>query len=442
MSSKKKSALVPALVGVFALVMSLPVSNLFIQRTSLASAGDPEFKHVSDLLISKCSDCHTRDLAEYPLYFSIPGANSIINRNVENGRAAFLMTKEKLAGRERFSIGDVNRLSQAMLRGDMPPLPYRVLHWNSTLTAKEQKLLVSWIQKREKEFDIRAIPATNFFNPDARKVELGRWLFVDKRLSTNNSTSCASCHKLDQGGTSNSSAETVRLKLRLNTPTVYNAAYNFVQYWDGRAPDLAAQAYNAVTNPNELNSNWPQVVARLQRDPKLVMSFKGCYEEGLDVRTICDAIAQYEMTLLTPGCRFDRLLNGDRSALNNDEEDGYELFLKHECFTCHSGPALGGQSFEKMGKRKEYFTKSVASYIDGGRANVTHREEDLHKFKVPTLRNIELTAPYFHDGSAQSLNDAVKTMSEFQGNPLTDEERSKVVAFLRTLTAPGAKSVH
>ncbi len=446
MSSKKlTTSLLSILAGSIVLGLSLPISNLFIQRTSLAPANDAEFKAVSDLLIKKCADCHTRDLAQDPLYFNLPGANSIIHKNVENGRLAFLLTKSKLTGKEKFSEGDISKLSQAMLKGNMPPLQYRMLHWDSVLNSKEQKLLVTWIQTRQKEYDIRPIPVTNFLHPDLQEAKLGEMLFDDKRLSGNESIACSSCHRLDEGGADHSKV-CVGFQGKehsLNTPTVFNAAYSFAQYWDGRVPDLKTQAEAAVTDPKEMGSSWPQVIEKLQKDTAYRTLFKASYSEGITANSISDAISQYETTLLTPGCRFDKYLDGDPLALSAAERSGFELFIKHDCFSCHGGPALGGRSYEKMGVRKEYLKQD--SVQDNGRGNLTRRMDDMHRFKVPTLRNIELTYPYFHDGSAKTLEDAVRIMSEYQiDKPLTDAECKKVVAFLRSLTAPmtTAKSGH
>lgn len=443
MSPKKYAEFLIAIAVLFAIPLSLPVSNLFIRRTSLASQDDAEFKAVSDLLIRKCADCHTKDLAEYPLYFNLPIASSMIKGNVQNGQRAFLLNMAKLSGNERFSVDDVHRLSQAMLRGDMPPLQYKLLHWDSVLNAKEQQQLVDWIQKRQKEYDIRPIPQTTFFRPDLEKANLGESLFGDKRLSNDESRSCSSCHSLNQGGTSRPPAESTNTvgEPALNVPTVFNAAYNIAQYWDGRAANLKEQALAAVTNKNELAAEWSVVIAKLRKDKSTEKSFRRVYKDGITPDTVSDAIAQYESTLLTPGSRFDEFLSGNTNALNAEEKEGYRLFLKHECFTCHGGPSLGGLSFEQLGTQKNYFKPGGERAIDRGRANVTHREQDLHRFKVPNLRNVELTSPYFHDGSVATLEEAVKIMSDHQiRQPLSDAECKKVVAFLRTLTAPGAAS--
>ncbi len=421
----------------FALAISLPISNLFIQRQSLASNNNAEFKAVSDILVAKCADCHTKDLAQYPLYYDFPIASSIAHENVRNAQSSFLIDKKKLSGEIPFSESDVERLSRAMAKGDMPPAQYIALHWDSALNEKEQRTLSKWIDKRLKEFDIRPIPTENFFHPNPEKVALGEKLFNDKMLSASQSKSCASCHSLEKGG-----ADQVQFsigdngqKSALNTPTVFNAAYNIAQYWNGRAANLKEQALEAVSNPHEMNADWNEVCSRLRNNETYQKLFLHAYPNGgITAANVSDAIAEYEHTLLTPGSKFDQFLAGDKEALSPEELEGYQLFKKQECFVCHTGPNLGGISFEKLGKTKDYFTTEMPG--NRGRIDLSHRKEDLHVFKVPSLRNIELTAPYLHDGSAKTLPEVVQIMSEYQTDKsMTKEEIEKVVAFLRTLTS-------
>ncbi len=421
-----------------ALVLSLPISNFFIHRTYLASDADPEFKAVSNTFVKKCADCHSQDSAKYPLYFNFPVSEAIMHKNIKNGQASFILSRAKLSGQEKFSATDVQRLNQAMAKNNMPPALYVMLHWDAALNSEEQMLLVSWIQKRLKEYDMRPIPTDNFFKPDAEKAALGNRLFNEKGLSVDNKTSCASCHTLDNGGTDHLrvSAGAEVPGGRLNTPTVFNAAYNIAQFWDGRVKSLKAQAIESVTDPRELNSNWGHATESVQKDSTYVERFKKLYPQGITSDSISDAISEYELTLLTPNSRFDKFLRGDQSALSQDEKDGFELFKKNECFTCHTGPAFGGISYRRLGAEKEYYAdKKNLTEADNGRFNVTHNMADMHRFKIPILRNVELTAPYFHDGSAATLEDAVKVMSEYQiTKPMTDVECKKVVAFLRSLT--------
>ncbi len=424
--------------AVLALIFCLPISNLFIQRQSLASNEDPEFKAVSDILVNKCADCHTRDMAQYPFYFSLPLASGIMRGNIDRAQASFLLDKDKLSGKEQFNSFDVEKLISAMAKGNMPPLQYVLMHWDSALSEKEQKKLVSWIQKRSKEYDIRPIPTENFFKPDAAKAELGKHIFTDAAISGNGMLSCASCHNLSDSDQSAKSKSKMPSKLSYSTPTVLNAAYNFAQYWDARARDLNEQAAIAMENPNEMGSSWTKVIATLQNETQFSDDFKRTYSAGINKENVCNALAEYERTLLTPGSRFDKFLQGDQESLSLDEKEGFALFKKHECASCHAGPALGGLSLEKMGCVHEYFANDrEPSKLNFGRFNVTHNNSDKYRFKVPNLRNVALRAPYFHDGSAKTLEEAVETMSRCQtNNPLSKDEIKKVCAFLRTLSAP------
>lgn len=427
-----------SLTAAFALVLSLPISNFFIQRQVVAPESDPEFQAVSNLLIKKCADCHTRDMAQYPLYFGFPLAQNIMHKNIERGQSSFLMNKDKLSGKVKFSAPDVQKLSQAMAKNNMPPFQYLLLHWDSALNEKEQKMLVAWIQKRLLEYDIRPIPKENFFKPDARKAALGEKLFNDKRLSADNSVSCASCHSLDKGGTDQKKFSTGvhGTAGTLNTPSVLNAAYNVAQFWDGHARDLKAQVSVAISDPQELASNWGQAIAKLETDAKFTSEFKAVYKDGFSADSISEAIAEYEHTLLTPDSRFDKYLAGDQTALSEEEKEGFELFKSHDCATCHAGPGLGGISYATLGMVKDYFNqRGNISPADYGRFNVTHNQLHKFRFKIPILRNVALTHPYLHDGSAATLEDAVSVMSEYQVDKhLTKDEIKKVATFLRSLT--------
>jgi len=425
-------------VAVVLLLMTLPLSNLLIKRTYPAPDDGTEFKAVSDIMVKKCADCHTNDLAVHPLYFGFPIADAIIHRNITNGQHSFLLDRDKLSGKVPFTALDIQKLSSAMAKNNMPPAQYLSLHWDAALSETEQRRLVTWIKKRAKIFDLRAIPAENFLKPDQRKAALGEKLFADKTLSSDGSVSCASCHALDKGGSD-------QLKVSvgvggkagtLNAPTVFNAAYSIGQFWNGRAKNLRAQVDFAVSDPNELASNWQQVIESIRKNNNYIAEFKELYPDGVTARSVSDVIGSYEETLLTPGSRFDKFLAGDANALNADEKAGFEVFKKHECYDCHSGPALGGLSYELMGYSKDYFaTKSNLTKEDDGRANISYSKNDLHRFKVPTLRNVALTYPYLHDGSAATLDDVVKIMSDYQvEKPLNAEERKQVVAFLRSLT--------
>jgi cytochrome c peroxidase len=269
---------------------------------------------------------------------------------------------------------------------------------------------------------------------DPAKVELGKKLFFDPRLSRSGFISCNSCHNLSLGGSDNltSSIGHEWQQGPINSPTVLNASMNLAQFWDGRARDLKEQAAGPIANPGEMAFTHDLAVHVLASIPQYVEEFKGVYgHDTLGIDQVTDAIAAFEATLVTPDSRFDRWLLGDSTAITAEERAGYELFKETGCVACHHGPAVGGDSFQKMGVLTAYETKNPAI----GRAGVTHDEADRMMFKVPTLRNVELTYPYFHDGAAATLEQAVNVMGRIQlGREFTPDETAKVVAFLETLT--------
>lgn len=273
------------------------------------------------------------------------------------------------------------------------------------------------------------------------KVELGKKLFFDPRLSKSGFISCNSCHNLSMGGSDNlrSSIGHNWQEGPINSPTVLNSSLNLAQFWDGRAKDLKEQAAGPISNPKEMAFTHDlavSVVASIQgyRD-----EFKKVFgSDKVNLDRITDAIAEFEKTLVTPNARFDRWLNGDDKAITEKELQGYTLFKEAGCIACHNGPGVGGASFQKMGVTKEYITENTAI----GRAGVTGKDSDRMYFKVPTLRNVELTYPYFHDGAAQTLQEAVITMGRLQlGREFTPDEQGKIVAFLKTLTGDQPKFV-
>lgn len=224
----------------------------------------------------------------------------------------------------------------------------------------------------------------------------------------------------------------------VNAPTVFNAVYNFVQFWDGRAATLAAQAAGPPLNPVEMaSSSFDEIIAKLQADKAFAKKFNAVYPDGMTEANLTDAIEHFERTLITPGSRFDKWLMGDDSALTADELEGYELFKKYDCATCHAGKNLGGLSYELMGLRRHYFAERGLELTeeDNGRYKETKNERDRHRFKVPGLRNVEHTWPYYHDGTRHTLEEAVLDMGKYQsGVDLTQAEVDKITAYLKTLT--------
>ncbi|HEX7634823.1 MAG TPA: cytochrome-c peroxidase [Noviherbaspirillum sp.] len=283
---------------------------------------------------------------------------------------------------------------------------------------------------------IKPIPVENRL--DTRKVALGERLFHDKRLSKDNSISCASCHSLTQGG---ADGRTMSIGVggaigATNTPTVFNSSLNFRQFWDGRANSLEEQIDGPIHNPKEMGSSWAEVLARLSKDADLSAQFREIYPTGLQTKNVRDALATFERSLLTPNARFDKYLRGDTKALSASEIKGYQLFKSYGCVACHQGVNVGGNMFQTFGVMADYFSKrGNITQADLGRYNVTKNEADKHVFKVPGLRNVALTAPYFHDGSARNLSEAVDVMFKYQlGRDAPPLDKMLIIKFLGTLT--------
>jgi len=287
------------------------------------------------------------------------------------------------------------------------------------------------ISERSKE-PIQPIPIS--FDWDSAKIELGKKLFFEPRLSKSGWITCNSCHNLSTGGVDNlpTSIGHKWMLGPINSPTVLNAKFNLAQFWDGRAKDLKEQAKGPVANPMEMASTHELAVEVLQSIPEYVQWFKELYkDEKITIDNVADAIAAFEETLTTPNSRFDAWLNGYDDKISETERQGYDIFKGKGCIICHNGVGVGGKSFQKFGNAKPY-DKDTQTL---GRYNVTKEEKDKYVFKVPLLRNIALTAPYFHDASTWSLHEAVKIMAEYQlGGTFTEDETNKIVAFLRTLT--------
>ncbi|MEE9604776.1 MAG: cytochrome-c peroxidase [Candidatus Scalindua sp.] len=276
------------------------------------------------------------------------------------------------------------------------------------------------------------------FDWDRAKVELGKKLFFEPRLSKSGWITCNSCHNLSTGGADNLPTSIGHKWFfgPINSPTVLNAKFNLAQFWDGRAKGLKEQAKGPIANPIEMGSNHDLAVSVLQSIPEYVQWFNEIYGEvygdkEINIDNVADAIAAFEETLTTPNSKFDYWLKGFDEYISESEEEGDALFKAKGCIACHNGVGVGGNSYQKFGIAKPY-DKDTHTL---GRYNVTKNEKDKYVFKVPLLRNIELTAPYFHDASTWSLNEAVNIMAEYQlGLSLTDDETNKIVAFLKTLT--------
>lgn len=301
----------------------------------------------------------------------------------------------------------------------------------STVAAVAALVIPVASQQRSPE-PIEPLPAAKVGNPEL--VELGKKLYFDPRLSKSGFISCNSCHNLSMGGSDNLKTSIGHnwQKGPINSPTVLNSSMNVAQFWDGRAPTLKAQAAGPIANPGEMAFTHELAVAMLGTIPGYVNEFDRVFKtRRIDIDKVTTAIAAFEETLVTPNARFDQWLRGDSTAISADEQDGYRLFKSSGCTACHNGPAAGGASFRKMGIVEPYKTDSPAE----GRVAVTGKDADRFNFKVPTLRNVELTYPYFHDGAADTLAESVEVMGRIQlGRHYAPDETAKIVAFLKTLT--------
>jgi len=273
---------------------------------------------------------------------------------------------------------------------------------------------------------------------DLHKVALGEKLFVEKRLSHDDTISCASCHDLSKGGTDNA-GHSIGIQGQIggiNAPSVYNCGLNFVQFWNGRAESLEDQVNGPTHHPKEMGSSWDEIIGKLKKDAGYTADFAAIYQDGILAQNIRDAIATYERSLNTPNSAFDRYLQGDKAALSKEAVTGYSLFKSYGCASCHQGANVGGNMYQHMGVMKDYFLwRGNLTEADYGRYSVTKNEADRFVFRVPSLRNIAKTAPYFHDGSASSLTAAIQIMAKYQlGRPMPEEDLSKIVSFLDSLT--------
>ena len=284
---------------------------------------------------------------------------------------------------------------------------------------------------------IKPIPSS--IKVDEKKVELGKKLFHDIRLSRNNNIACSNCHII-----SNAAVDNLRYSITnngkpdlLNTPTIFNTAFNFRQTWRGAFKTLEQQAAADINNPRHSNIDFKTLVNKLNGIDEYVILFNEIYKTPISKSSITNSIAEYQRSLITPGARFDQYLLGDNNAITQDEKKGYELFKSYGCVACHQGINIGGNMFQKLGVMVDYFEehKIKPKKPDFGRFNVTGKEEDRFVFKVPSLRNIALTAPYFHDGYLQTLEEAIEEMGHTQlGFDIPKKDIQLISKFLHTLT--------
>ena len=403
-----------------------------------------------------CVFCHTAN-PDLPFYATFPVAETLITKDVVEGYKAFDIAPMMQALAEGKAVNEVDlaKVEKCVADGTMPLMQYYVAHWGSSLTSTKTEMALAWVKQHRAKFYPNDLAAEEFKNEpvrpipdsvavDARKVALGEALYHDTRLSGDGTISCATCHGINTAGVDNKQySEGIKGQFGgVNAPTSFNACFNFVQFWDGRAATLADQAAGPPLNPVEMGSaSFDEIAARLNADAAFAAKFKTVYPEGLNEKTITDAIAEYEKTLVTPNSPFDRYLKGDKQALTAEQVEGYALFKEYNCATCHAGVNMGGLSYELMGKRADYFkdreinAKSGLTDADNGRWAQTKVERDRYRFKTPTLRNVALTWPYYHDGSVPTLDKAIDMMARYQvGREMPAADVKKVQLFLEALT--------
>jgi cytochrome c peroxidase len=396
-----------------------------------------------------CDYCHTPS-ADLPFYASFPIAKQLMEYDIRLGYQSFNLepVRASLIEDKAVSQSDLNKIEWVMQHKTMPPTRYVALHWAGQVDEQERETLLGWIaQQRARYYASNEAAAEHRNEPiqpipkalpvDAQKVALGFRLYHDPRLSGDSTLSCAHCHSLNTGGVDGrkTSIGVGGAVGPINAPTVFNSVFNSEQFWDGRAPTLQVQAGGPPLNPIEMASkSWEEIIGKLDKDPVLTRDFVAAYPQGLSGETITDAIAEFEKTLITPDSPFDNWLRGDDNAMTMQQKHGYQLFKDNKCATCHGGTILGGRSFEPLGLKRDFNFGEITA-ADIGRMNVTSEARDRLRQKVPGLRNVALTAPYFHRGDVATLDEAVKLMLRYQvGTELPQQDVDDIVAFLESLT--------
>ena len=446
-----KKSLVTAIVILLALVLGFAVYR-FAFRKSIPDA--PVSQQVAAILEQNgCYSCHSGQDGT-PFYAKLPFADPIL-AHIEIGTRFWDLRREDL---ENPSEVLLSKLQHSVTSGNMPLVEYKLIHWGTGFNKAEKSLLTEWILSQRQErfatgtaceaYAQHALqPIPDSLVTDIRKVTLGRKMYNEARVSLDGTLSCATCHVIDKGGADSRGTRTsegINGQFGgINAPTVLNAAFNVEQFWNGRAHTLADQAAGPPVNPVEMgDQTWEQICERLKEDASLVAEFQSIYPEGITQATVTDAIAEYEKTLITPNDRLDQMLKGDENALTEEEKKGLAAFMDNSCAVCHVGKTLGGQSFETLGIYEDYYAAReqsnpdiVYNDDDKGLAGFTGDTADLHRFKVPGLRNISKTSPYFHDGTQATIEDAVRAMFRFElgVKEAPESDVASISAFLRTL---------
>lgn len=342
------------------------------------------------------------------------------------------------------------KLQKAVSQQSMPPLSFYIIHWKSYLIRDKQEIFLNWIYDQlstyysypypSEEYPFEPVsPVPEFVPYDADKAALGELLFHDTRLSVDNTVSCATCHNLQTAGVDNLdfSVGVYNQPVTSTTLSVFNTVFHAFYFRNGNAHTLQDQTYQTLLDPVKMgNDSLDRIFEILSEDSTLTERFLVPYPSGYSDTTKADALAEFHKTLITPNSAFDKYLKGDVGAIDKQEQEGYRLFKEFGCATCHNGIAMGGTSFEFLGVANDYFPDiRQISLEDMGRYSVTSLPSDMHRFKVPGLRNIALTYPYFHDASARTLQDAVADMAYYQRDKnLSKRQIRAIVSFLNTLT--------
>ena len=411
-----------------------------------------KFSKVSGIVLDKCMSCHSRGY-ELPFYASIPGIKQIIEKDFADGVRAMDLNLELVEAAKSKPVSEtvLAKMEWVTVNETMPPAKFTAIHWGSKMSDQDRKDVLDWVKATRAAHYATGLAAPDKANEplqplpkslrvDAKKAALGEKLFNDKRLSADDTVACVTCHAYEKAGTDNLRfSEGIRKQLGdINAPTVFNAVFNTHQFWNGRAADLQEQAGGPPLNPIEMGSkDGNQILTKLAADPALTAEYKAVF--GTDTWTmenLTGAIAEYEKLLITPDSRFDQWLSGKQDALTAQEIEGYQKFKAYRCSSCHVGKSVGGQSFEYMDLKKPYFAdRGNPLGSDTGRKGFTNKDEDLHRFKVPNLRNVELTGPYLHDGTVTTLTEAVDIMGTYlSGFSIDKKDNAAIVAFLRSLT--------
>lgn len=431
---------------------ALGLMHLSAAFTTYAASplGTPEAKQQArDILQHKCAACHGDNTDTYNPLLNLLSLG-LLQRDVEGGQRSFTLTPNASL---RASSVDLLKMDQVLTRRHMPPIAYRAMHPGTGLTDQDVYLLrelYSTEAATAARYGIITPAATPADAREAARIQLGKLLYNDPRLSTTNEISCASCHDLTKGGTDNlAKSEGVpgadgKPQLGgVNAPTVFNAETNIRQFWDGRAADLKEQAGGPPLNPVEMGyahpEDWNKIAAKLAQSPELTVLFAAAFgDRGITADTITEAIAAYEKTLRTPDSAFDLYQKGDKTAMSTEAVAGMQAFEKQGCATCHSGPTMGGRSFEYINTHADLRALAAPSdYAEAafGLADFSKKQQHKDMFRVPILRNVALTAPYCHTGSVEKLEDAVRIMIQTQGKePATDADIRNISAFLKAQT--------